>query len=91
MMERCQFCDGDFGLNVIVDRQTKTKYLRAACCDAALRPCPSPDELLRSASLNNADRVYLERVAKLDWFGGQVAAVLLQIEAKVKAAGEVAA
>jgi hypothetical protein len=46
---------------------------------------------LRSPNLSNDDRSYLQRVSQLDWFGAQVASVLLQIEAKVKAAGEVAA
>ncbi|MBC6432337.1 hypothetical protein FM036_16845 [Nostoc sp. HG1] len=63
--------------------QTSTKYLKAGCCDVALRPCPDPDELLRSPSLNLEESFYLQRLVKLDWFSGQVAAVLLQIEAKV--------
>ena len=91
MRENCQFCGGEFRLNVTCDRQTKTKYLRADCCDAALRPCPEPAELLRSASLTQHERDYLQRIAKLDWFSGRVASVLLRIEAKSKASGKVSA
>jgi hypothetical protein len=76
--------------NYISDRRTGAKYLRADCCDAALRPCPDPDELLRSANLTPSERDYLQRIANVDWFSGKVASVLLQIEAKVKASGEVA-
>lgn len=90
MRENCQFCGGEFRLNVTCDRRTKTRYLRAGCCDGALRPCPNPNELLRSANLTPSERDYLQRIAKLDWFSGQVAAVLLQIEAKAKASGGVA-
>jgi hypothetical protein len=90
MRENCQFCGGEFRLNVTCDRRTGTKYLRAACCNAPLRPCPEPAELLRSAKLTPSERDYLQRIANLDWFSGKVASVLLQIEAKVKASGEVA-
>lgn len=90
MKEFCQFCGGDFRLNVVSDRRLKIKYLRAGCCDSPLRPCPSPDELLRSASLTSDERNYLQRVAKLDWFGSAVASNLLRIEAKIKASGGVA-
>lgn len=85
MRESCQHCGFEFRLNVVSDRLTKTKYLRAGCCDAPLRPCPEPVELMRSPNLSLEERQYLQRVAGLDWFSGQVAAVLLQIEAKVKA------
>ncbi|MHC5779894.1 hypothetical protein, partial [Nostoc sp.] len=71
--------------------RTGTKYLRAGCCDAPLRPCPDPAELLRSANLTPSERDYLQRIANLDWFGCKVASVLLQVEAKVKASGEVVA
>jgi hypothetical protein len=91
MSERCQFCGGDFRLNVVANRQTKVKYLRAGCCDSPLRTCPNPDELLLAPSLTLEERSYLQRLQNLDWFSGQVAAVLLQIEAKVKANGGVAA
>ena len=90
MRESCQHCGFEFRLNVVRDRRTGTKYLRAGCCDAPLRPCPDPSELLRSANLTQDEREYLQRIANLDWFSGQVATVLLQIEAKVKAFGEVA-
>jgi hypothetical protein len=83
MREICQECGGDFRLKVVSDRRTGTKYLKAGCCDVALRPCPNPNELLRSPNLNLEERFYLQRLVKLDWFSGQVAAVLLQIEAKV--------
>ncbi|MBD2255599.1 hypothetical protein [Nostoc parmelioides] len=89
-MNSCQVCGGEFWLNVVSDRSLEAKYLRAGCCDSPLSPCPSPDELLRSSSINLEERLYLIKVAKLEWFSGQVAAVLLQIEGKVKAAGEVA-
>jgi hypothetical protein len=69
--------------NHISDRRTSTKYLKAGCCDVALRPCPDPDELLRSPNLNLEESFYLQRLVKLGWFSGQVATVLLQIEAKV--------
>ena len=85
MRDNCQFCGGEFRLNVVVCRRTKTKYLRTGCCDGALRPCPEPAELLREANLTPSERDYLQRLANLDWFSGKVAAVLLQIEAKVKA------
>ncbi|MCC5611065.1 hypothetical protein LC612_31020 [Nostoc sp. CHAB 5834] len=91
MRENCQFCNGEFRLNVVACRRTKTKYLRTGCCDGALRPCPEPAELLRSANLTQDEREYLQRITNLDWFSGQVATVLLQIEAKTKASGEVGA
>ncbi|WP_375449102.1 hypothetical protein [uncultured Nostoc sp.] len=91
MREACEYCGGKFRLNVVSDRRTKTKYLRAGCCDAPLHPCPDPAELLRSPNLTSEERLYLNKVVKLDWFSGQVAAVLLQIEVKTKASGEVAA
>lgn len=90
MRESCQHCGFEFRLNVVSDRRTGAKYLRAGCCDAPLRPCPDPDELLRSAHLSQNERDYLQRIANLDWFSGQVAAILLQIEAKVKTSGGVA-
>jgi hypothetical protein len=90
-MTSCQVCGDEFRLNVVSDRHTGIKYLRAGCCDYPLRPAPKINELLRSPNLSNDDRSYLQRVSQLDWFGAQVASVLLQIEAKVKAAGEVAA
>jgi|GEM_PF-3279184 len=90
MRENCQFCGGEFRLTVTCDRQTKSRYLRAGCCDSPLRPCPEPAELLREANLTPSERDYLQRIANLDWFSGKVASVLLQIEAKVKASGEVA-
>jgi hypothetical protein len=85
MREACEYCGGEFRLNVVSDRRTKTKYLRAGCCDTPLRPCPDPAELLRSANLTQDERDYLQRLVKLDWFSGQVATVLLQIEAKASA------
>ncbi|MBD2527455.1 hypothetical protein [Nostoc sp. FACHB-133] len=91
MRESCQRCGFEFRLNVVSDRRTGTKYLRAGCCDTPLRPCPDPDELMRSAHLSQDERDYLQRIANLDWFSGQVAALLLQIEAKVKASGQVSA
>ena len=91
MRESCQHCGFEFRLNVVSDRRTGTKYLRAGCCNAPLRPCPDPYELLRSAHLSQDERDYLQRIANLDWFSGQVAALLLQIEAKVKASGQVSA
>ena len=90
MRESCQHCGFEFRLNVVSDRRTRTKYLKAGCCNAALRPCPDPNELLRSPNLTPSEREYLQRVANLDWFGGQVATVLLQLETKVKASGGVA-
>lgn len=90
-MNICPHCQGEFRLNVTSDRHTGIKFLKAGCCDSPLRRCPSPDELLRSPVLTLEERYYLQRLQNLDWFSGQVAAVLLQIEAKVKAAGEVAA
>ena len=90
MRENCQFCGGEFRLNVVACRRTKSKYLRAGCCDGALRSCPEPAELLRSANLTQDERDYLQRIANLDWFSGKVASVLLQIETKVKAFGGVA-
>jgi hypothetical protein len=81
-MKTCQHCGFDFRLNVISDRWTKSKYLRAGCCDALLRPCPDPDKLLRSPKLTSEEKEYLRRVSSLDWFGGQVATLLLQLEAK---------
>lgn len=87
----CLACGFKFRLKVISDRRTRTKYLRADCCDAPLRPCPEPSELLRSANLSSEERNYLQRIANLDWFTGKVASVLLQIEAKVKTSGEVSA
>jgi len=91
MRESCQHCGFDFRLKVVSDRRTGAKYLRAGCCDAPLRPCPDPNELLRSANLTPSERDYLQRIANLDWFSGKVAAVVLQIEAKLKTSGEVSA
>ncbi|MHC5915871.1 MAG: hypothetical protein ACYTXE_33850 [Nostoc sp.] len=90
MRENCQFCNGEFRLNVLACRRTKTKYLRTGCCDGALRPCPEPTELLRSDKLTQDERDYLQRIENLDWFSGRVATILLKIEAKVKASGGVA-
>jgi hypothetical protein len=90
MRESCQHCGFEFRLNVVSDRRTGRKYLRAGCCDAPLRPCPNVEELLRSANLTQDEREYLQRLVNLDWFSGQVATVLLQIEAKVNTAGGVA-
>lgn len=89
MRENCQHCGFEFRLKVVSDRRTGTKYLRAGCCDAPLRPCPDPVELIRSPNLTPSEREYLQRLVKLDWFSGQMATVLLQIEAKTKASGEV--
>ncbi|HYX14643.1 MAG TPA: hypothetical protein VE944_09790 [Nostoc sp.] len=87
----CQHCGGEFRLKVVSDRRRGTKYLRAGCCDAALRPCPDPVELMRSPKLTLDERQFLQRLIGLEWFSGQVAAVLLQIEDKAKASGEVSA
>ncbi|MHC5717117.1 MAG: hypothetical protein ACYTXE_42180 [Nostoc sp.] len=91
MRESCQHCGFEFRLNVVSDRRTSTKYLRAGCCNAPLRPCPDPNELLRSPNITTNECEYLQRLVDLDWFSGKVAAVLLQIEAKVKTSGEVRA
>jgi hypothetical protein len=88
---KCQYCGFEFRLNVISDRWTKSKYLRAGCCDALLRLCPDPDKLLRSLNLTDEERNYLQRIAKLDWFSGAVATNLLAIEAKLQASAGVAA
>ena len=56
MKERCQHCGFEFRLNVVSDRRTGTKYLRAGCCDAPLRPCPDRVELMRSANLSQDER-----------------------------------
>lgn len=90
MRESCQHCGFEFRLNVVSDRRTGTKYLRAGCCDAPLRPCPDPVELMRSPNLSLEERQYLQRLARLDWFSSQAAALLLQIEAKLKASKGVA-
>jgi len=79
---QCPHCGFKFRLNVISDRCTKTRYLRSGCCDSPLRPCPSPIELLRCPNLTSDERDYLQRVASLEWFGGAVASVLLQLEEK---------
>lgn len=79
---KCQYCGFEFRLNVISDRRTKSKYLRSGCCDAPLRECPNPERLLNSPNLTSEEKEYLRRVSSLDWFGGQVAALLLQLEAK---------
>lgn len=89
-MKNCPECGGEFRLNVVSDRHTGVRYLRAGCCDSPLRKCPNPDELLRSPNINLEERLYLTKISKLDWFSGQVAAVLLQIEAKTKASEGVA-
>jgi hypothetical protein len=89
-MKLCPDCGFEFHLNVVSDRRTGKKYLRAGCYDVPLRPCPNPAELLRSPNLTQDEREYLKRVVNLDWFSGQMATVLLQIEAKVNTAGGVA-
>lgn len=89
-MRNCPECGGDFRLNVVSDRHTGIKFLRACCCDSPLRRCSGPDKLLRSASLTSDERNYLQRAAKLDWFGSAVASNLLRIEATIKASGGVA-
>ncbi|BAY96016.1 MULTISPECIES: hypothetical protein [unclassified Tolypothrix] len=48
-MKVCPHCQGEFRLNFTVERRTKSKYLRAGCCNAPLREYPSPERLLRSA------------------------------------------
>lgn len=73
---------------MVADKRSKQKYLRAGCCDSYLRLCPDADELLRSPILTSDERDYLQRVATLPWFSGQVAAVLIQLEAKAQG-GEV--
>ncbi|RCJ16879.1 hypothetical protein A6S26_32515 [Nostoc sp. ATCC 43529] len=89
-MKLCPDCGFEFHLNVVSDRRTGRKYLRSGCCDGPLRACPDPCELLREANITQDEREYLQRLANLDWFSGQVAAVLLQIETKAKVSGEVA-
>ncbi|WP_375449053.1 hypothetical protein [uncultured Nostoc sp.] len=89
MRETCEYCGGEFRLKVTCDRRTKSRYLRAGCCDSPLRPCPDPVELMRSPNITTNERDYLQRLVDLDWFSGQVASVLLQIELKIKAAGGV--
>ncbi|MHC5831981.1 MAG: hypothetical protein ACYT04_92395, partial [Nostoc sp.] len=77
MRQSCEYCGFEFRLNVISDRRTGAKYLRAGCCDAFLRRCPDPAELLRSANLTPSEREYLQRLTSVSWFGGKTAAVLL--------------
>ena len=55
MRENCQFCGGEFRLNVVACRRTKTKYLRAGCCDSPLRSLSDLDELLRSTNLQSLE------------------------------------
>lgn len=88
-MKNCQHCGFEFRVNVVTCRPTRTKYLRTGCCDIALRPCPDPVELLRSPNLSTEERQYLQKVAALDWFGGQVATLLIEIEAKIQPSTEV--
>lgn len=60
MRENCQFCDGEFRLNVTCDRRTKSRYLSAGWCDFCLSPCDAWsgcsdrwDDLLRSQNLTS--------------------------------------
>ncbi|MGI2908951.1 hypothetical protein [Tolypothrix sp. VBCCA 56010] len=87
-MKVCPHCGNEFRYNVVVDRRTKFKYLRSGCCDVALRSCPDPEMLMRSAHLSEDERDYLKRLIPLPWFGGQIVAVLLQLEAKVQQASK---
>lgn len=88
-MNLCEQCGQQFRYNLVSDRRTNFKYLRSGCCDVALRQCPDPEVLMRSPHLSEDERDYLTRLIPVRWFGGQIAAVLLQIEAKVKQATEV--
>ena len=91
-MKICPHCGGDFRYNLVVERKSKTKYLRAGCCDSPLRECPDLNKLLRSPALTAEEKNYLQRISKLDWFSGQIVGVLLEIEAKTQASvAEVAA
>jgi hypothetical protein len=86
----CNECGAEFRYNLVCDRRTDFKYLRSGCCDLALRKCPDPEILMRSPNLSSEERDYLRRVACLSWFSGQVAAVLLQLEAKTQAGAVIA-
>lgn len=90
-MKICQQCGQQFRYNVVSDRRSGSKYLRTGCCDLAIRPCPDPEVLMRSAHLSEDERDWLNRIIPLPWFGAQVVAVLLQLESKVQQATEVQA
>ena len=87
-MTICKECGQEFRYNVISDRRSGSKYLRSGCCDIALRQCPDPEVLMRSPHLSEDERDYLKRLIPLPWFGGQIVAVLLQLEAKVQQASK---
>ena len=87
----CKECGEEFRYNVVTDRQSKSKYLRTGCCDLAIRPCPNPEVLMRSPHLSREECDWLNRIIPLPCFGGQIAAVLLQLESKVQQAAEVEA
>lgn len=88
-MKICEQCGEEFRYNVVRDRRTGSKYLRTGCCDLAIRPCPNPEVLAKSPHLSEDERDYLNRLIPLPWFGGQIAAVLLQLESKIQQATEV--
>lgn len=88
-MKLCQQCGQEFRYNLVSDRRSGSKYLRSGCCDLALRKCPDPEALMRSPHLSEDERDWLNRIIPLPWFGGQVVAVLLQLESKIQQATEV--
>lgn len=88
MRELCQHCGFEFRLSIVSNR-TGIKYLRTRCCDAFLRRCPEPSELLQSDNLTPSERDYLQRLVRIGWFSGKDATVLLQLEVKIN--GEVSA
>jgi hypothetical protein len=90
-MKICKECGAEFRYNLVFDRRIGSKYLRSRCCDLAIRPCPNPSVLMRSANLSSDEGNYLARLNDLHCFSGQIVAVLLQIETKVQQAGEVRA
>lgn len=81
---KCPHCYAEQSLTVSVDRGTRRKALRASCCDAFVRWCPDPKNLLKLPNLTPDEREFLHRVANLNWFTSRIAANLIQIEEKAK-------
>ena len=84
---KCLECGDRTRLNVVKNPRG-IKWLRCGICDLALRKCPDPDQLSKSPRFSTQEREYCSKVANLAWFSGQVAAVLLSLEAKAAKAGE---
>jgi hypothetical protein len=92
-MPKCPYCHNNYSLNVVSSNRGKFKYIKTGCCDAGVRSCPDPAELLKFP-ISQDEKRFLEHLAPLHWFDKQQLKRLLEIEAAVSdraQVGEVAA